>query len=71
MSKFKDMGLIEFVEDIVEIKLTHTQMVALELYEDLNLKISYPFPQMPTCEPGKPYVRTITTTKGECLDGRD
>ena len=71
MSKFKDMGLVDFVEDILEIQLTHTQMVALELYEDLMLKNSYPLLPIQPWEPGKPYVRTITTTKGEMLDGRD
>ena len=73
MSRFKDISLVDFVEDVLEIKLTHTQMVTLELYEDLRLNPFYTLPQhIQQWEPGKPYVTTrLLNTKGECLDGRD
>jgi hypothetical protein len=38
MTKLKDMCMVDFVEEVLGMGLTHAQQVAIELYEDVKLK---------------------------------
>ena len=65
------MSLVEFVQEILELDLTHTQMVSLELYEDVRFgtpSIYFP-PNQPISR--EPWVTTTQLLKGDNVDGRD